>query len=175
MIPETAATNQLYLYRCISFPNQWERKKILMDGVKIYDATVYKQDDYFYLFCSAKKSSELSSDVYLHIYYTKDLLNNPFVPHPSNPVYRDARKSRPAGNLFSWNGKLLRPVQNCTPLYGNHISFMEVSELTPENFQEKISFEIHPDFSKKIKRLHTFNSDGNFNVADVQYNRFKYF
>ena len=46
MIPETAATNQLYLYRCISFPNQWERKKILMDGVKIYDATVYKQDDY---------------------------------------------------------------------------------------------------------------------------------
>ena len=32
MIPETAASRRIELYKCISFPLQWELEKILMEG-----------------------------------------------------------------------------------------------------------------------------------------------
>jgi hypothetical protein len=107
--------------------------------------------------------------MYLHIYLSRDLLKEPFRPHPCNPVYRDVRFSRPAGALFhDESGRLIRPAQICAPRYGSGIQFMQVETLSPEMFKESPLYSFKADWQKGLMGTHTFNRTGNMMVGDVQ-------
>ena len=61
----------------------------------------------------------------LHVYWAEDLLG-PWFGHALNPVRIDARNSRPAGAVFEVDGRLMRPVQDCSAVYGGALRFMEI-------------------------------------------------
>ncbi|MES2411375.1 MAG: hypothetical protein V4535_08030, partial [Bacteroidota bacterium] len=83
--PESASNKSLTLYKAEVFPNQWKPIKTLFEETKIYDPTFVQHDGTWYLFCNKRVFAESSSDMYLHIYYADDILNEPLKSHPSNP------------------------------------------------------------------------------------------
>ena len=174
--PESAAKNALILYKAANFPNKWFPVKILLEGMKVYDPTFVEHNGTWFLFCNQKVLSQSSSDMYLHIYHTDDLLNQLLVPHPLNPIYRDARISRPAGAIFKdENGSLIRPAQCCTPRYGHSIQFSKIITLTKNDFVETPISQLSPDWEKAISGTHTFNYKDGLFCGDVQVKRAKFF
>lgn len=168
MIPESANSGELWLYKCLSFPDNWEKKKRIFSDKSFYDATLFKHNNYYYLFGTEKIIEENSRDQYLFIYYSTDLFGDNWEPHPSNPIYRDVRRARPAGKIFEWDGKLIRPSQIGAPKYGYGIQFNEILSLTPTEFKETKIEEILPDWDENLLATHTFNSVGGFTVLDAQ-------
>ena len=170
MIPESASSGELWLYKCIDFPDKWEKHKIIFDNKSYYDATLIEYNEVFYLFGNEKVIDENSRDQYLFIYYSHDLFSGNWQSHPSNPIYRDVRRSRPAGKIFEHHGKLIRPSQIGAPKYGYGIQFNEIITLSPTEFKEIKLEQINPDWEKNLLATHTFNSVDGFSILDAQAN-----
>lgn len=172
--PESAASKALTLYKADVFPNKWTPVKKLLHGIKVYDPTLLQHNGTWFLFCNQRVFSDSSSDMYLHIYYTDDLFNQSLIEHPSNPIYRDARISRPAGAIFKdENGDLIRSAQCCTPRYGHSIQFFKINELSKTTFSEVEVSKLLPNWEKSILGTHTFNYNDGIFCGDVQVKRFK--
>ena len=79
----------------------------------------------------------------------------------------DCSKARPAGKLFDYQGKLIRPSQNSTIHYGQSITLEEIEELSETEFITKPFGTIKPvEDSDYDKGIHTINSDGDITVFD---------
>ena len=171
MVPESAAANEVILYESIDFPFKWERKKTLIGNRRCYDSTLFQHSDgVWYLFCTSTDGSQYSSNAYLHIFYSSDVLNEEFKAHPQNPIYKDVRRSRPAGKIFFEDGNLIRPSQVCAPNYGNAVRLNVIKELSINSFKEDFMELVTPDSNSKMKALHTYNREDVFHVLDCQKN-----
>lgn len=168
MLPEAAESGEVWIYESLEFPARWEKKFKIMDNKALYDPTLLFKDNMWYLFATEKINVGSSTDQYLHIYYSKELFGNNWLPHAENPVTRDDRGSRPAGKIFEQEGKLIRPAQLGAPNYGYGIQFKEITELSPLKYSEKEIDTILPKFRNGIIATHTFNFDGIFAVVDAQ-------
>jgi hypothetical protein len=176
MIPESAEAKKVTLYESMNFPYDWKPVRTLLEGQYYYDATLhYHTDGCWYLFCTQKSSSDLSSDAYLHIYFSSDFLNGKFEPHALNPIYSDVRYSRSAGALFYSEGKLIRPAQCGAPRYGYGINYFHIQELSRDNFKEAFMESQFPEKNSSILATHTINRSGSLQVMDQQVKRFKIF
>lgn len=168
MLPESANSDELWLYKCISFPDKWQKEVKIFDQKKIYDASVYFHEGLWYLFGTESITSGGSRDQYLHIYYSKDLVSDTWTPHPANPVTMDVRGARPAGKIFNHKDKILRPAQIGAPKYGYGIQFKEIIHLSPTEFTEIEFDKITPKWVSDLLATHTFNSCKGFTVLDAQ-------
>jgi len=168
MLPESAASEELWIYEALEFPYNWVKKKQIFENKSIYDASIIKHNNMWYLFGTEKVIDESSSNQYLFIYFTKDVFADVWEPHPENPVCRDVRLSRPAGNFFTHKGMLIRPTQIGAPKYGYGIQFNEIKVLSPNEFKEKKIDSILPVWEKKLLATHTFNSAGGLTLIDAQ-------
>ena len=167
MIPESGAHGKVILYESVNFPYEWKQKKILLDGVRAYDTTLHFHDDgRAYLFCTVQSTAYDSADVHLYIYASRDWLNLPFAPHALNPVIQDVSAARPAGKIFQHNGKWIRPVQQCAPVYGYAIRFFEIEELSLNTYKQRLLSTIEPP--KGVMATHTFNYESGLALGDVQ-------
>jgi folate-dependent phosphoribosylglycinamide formyltransferase PurN len=167
MLTESSESRLLNLYKAESFPLKWNKIKTIISDMMIYDPTLYQHSDgIWYLFCTAKHKNVYSSNAYLHIFYTDDLLNKEFTPHPMNPIYSDVRCSRSAGSIMHIKGKTYRPYQICAPFYGNGMNYAEVKMLSTTEYQEELldSFEYFQGLD--LKKSHTLNSSEEFVVTD---------
>ena len=168
MLPESAAANELWLYKCVSFPDKWNKYQKIFSDKEIYDATLFYKDGYWYLFGTEKLSVGGSRDQYLHIYYSRDLFNSEWISHPQNPQSFDVRGARPAGKIFQYEGKIYRPTQIGAPKYGYGIQVNQITELSTENFSEIKADEILPKWDMKLLATHTLNFEEGFTVIDAQ-------
>lgn len=169
MLTESSESRELMLYKTESFPLQWKKYKTLISDMMIYDPTIYQHSDgIWYLFCTAKQKNVYSSNAYLNIYYSADLLNEEFAPHPMNPIYSDVRCSRPAGSITQINGKIFRPYQICAPFYGSGMNYAEVKNLSTTEYEEELlaSFEYFQGLD--LQKSHTLNTCAQFTVTDEQ-------
>lgn len=168
MMPESAESGAVRLYRAINFPYQWVPEKVILNGVKAYDPTIVEWNGVWYLFCTQKNMHGLSPHAYLYIYYSKDPVSSDWKAHPSNPVSQDVRYSRPAGNFIKIGNRLIRPVQNCAPVYGYSLQFFDVIELTPISYKEQLSECVEPLWDSSLCAVHTYNSIEGLFVMDAQ-------
>lgn len=175
MIPESGAAGQVLLYEAVSFPYEWQLKKVLLDGIAAYDSTLhFHTDGRCYLFCTVQYEAGSSADTYLHIYVSDNFLQDAFREHAANPVQQDVRIARPAGSLMTYHNYLLRPAQISAPLYGYGISFSKVSSLTPVSFSEEQVYEVVPASQPAYRAIHTLNHAYGLTVTDRQVRRFKF-
>ena len=150
------------LYRFDEEKLAFEKDSVLLDGFPIVDATLYRQDDKWFMFLVNQKNSH----THLEIYYSENL-RGPYLPHDNNPVMIDCSKARPAGKIFTYKGKTIRPSQNCTEHYGQAITLEEIESLTEKQFVTKEFGSILPiENSDYDKGIHTINSDDNIVVFD---------
>ncbi len=164
MIPESSAHNDVPLYKCVSFPDKWERHSTLLSGFELADATITQHNGLNYMFGAWRDGTAGYSDV-LAIYYAENLFG-PWLPHASNPIMMDRTTTRPAGNFVTIDGKLWRPVQDCTHGYGAALGLAEIVELTPTTYQQIVRHTIAPGPLWPGRKLHTLNRSGRLEVID---------
>jgi len=164
MIPETAATRRVELYRATRFPDEWELERVLLDDIEAVDATLFHRDGRYWLFANVAESGGPTVDeLFL---FSADSLHGEWTPHPMNPVVSDVRRARPAGRLFERDGRLIRPSQDCSWRYGSAVVLNEVTALTADEYREVQLGRIDPAWRKGNLASHTYNFDGRVEVVD---------
>lgn len=164
LIPESAETRRVSLFRARSFPDRWEFVCDLIRGRRAVDATLHEHEGRWYLFANV---CEAGGGTYDELFlFHADTPLGPFRPHPGNPIVSDVRRARPAGRLFRHAGRLIRPAQDCAREYGNALVFNEVLELGPTRYRERPLGRLAPDWAPGLTGCHTYTKLGGFEVVD---------
>lgn len=103
----------------------------------------------------------------LYLYYADSPLG-PWLPHAANPVVADASRARPAGQVFSHEGQLIRPSQDCSQSYGGAIVLNRIDLLSPEQYRETPIRTIGPEWFPAAKGTHTLNHSEHYQAADAR-------
>ena len=167
MIPETRSNQTIDLYRSLSFPDNWEKVMTLMEGVIAVDTTLLLKDGMWWLFANMCENEGASVDEELFLYYASDFMTQDWTPHPLNPIVSDVRTARPAGKIFTRNGKMYRPAQNCSRRYGYGMAINQIITLTTTDYEEICVNEIGPDWDESIVATHTVNHDNKMTIIDA--------
>lgn len=161
-LPEANATKQVALYRFDEDNLKLEKDAVLLEGFPIVDATLQYHDNKWFMYLVNQKNSH----THLEIYHS-DNLKGPYLSHYNNPIMIDCSKARPAGKIFTYKDKTIRPSQNCTEHYGQNITLEEIDLLTEKQFATKEFGTIMPiENSDYNDGIHTINSDDNIVVFD---------
>lgn len=171
MMPESGAGNVLTIYESIKLPDLWRKKEVVKDGVKYADTTPLPH---------SKKNIALTHDVVdaqnpkLKLIDIFDDSNEKIISTKS------AFRSRPAGNVFELDGKLIRPAQislDTSKGYGKALVFYEYNIDENDLYNESEVKELYPKslaFNKSVllDGMHTYNSSDNYEVIDIKTRRF---
>ena len=166
MLPEMAAEGRVVLFRSSSFPDGWQEDAVLLEGVSAYDPTLVFRDGRYWLFYASGTTGYCFNDE-LQLAFS-DTLRGPYTPHPRNPVKSDVIGSRPAGRLFEWNGRLIRPAQDSSREYGYAVVFNEVTALTPTTFPSARSADSSPIGRRGMRGTHSWDILDDIVVADAK-------
>ncbi len=168
MIPETRQNRSVELYECVSFPDQWKLRRVLLDGVEAVDATVFTYQEQWWMFANVVENNGATSTWdELFVFHTDDPINGTWKPHARNPVVSDVRRARPAGRLFAHEGIIYRPGQDCSRCYGYGIRLHELLTLTEEEYEEQEVCTIEPQWAPDLLGVHTLNFAQGLSVADA--------
>jgi hypothetical protein len=165
MLPESAQSRNIELYRCARFPNEWQFVMNLMTDIYAVDATLLEHNQKWWMFANVKETGGSSLDA-LHLFYADDLLSVKWTPHPRNPVVKDIRSARPAGRIFARDGKLIRPSQDSSRRYGYALKFNRIAKLNEREYEEVLETSFLPR-DGKIIAAHTFNQADHLTVIDA--------
>jgi len=166
LIPETGGHRTVELYRARSFPFDWVLHRILMKDVELYDATLLRHAEKWWLFGSIVHDRGSHHDE-LAIFYAEQL-EGPWKPHRLNPVKSDCRSARPAGQIVVRGKRLLRPAQDCENSYGAALVWLEIEELTTDSFKEIEIARWSGSAALNAEGIHTFNCDQKIGAIDIK-------
>ena len=159
MVPESAAASEVALFEAVQFPDKWKKVRVLLRPGWYGDSILFKHEGYYWIFTVKDSVADLS------IYYSKSIFSG-FQPHPINATKIQGRN---AGKIFSYKGKLIRPVMDCGPggtAYGHSMILKEIVELTPTTFVERDVVDIKPTWAPNLSGTHTFNINNDLVVYD---------
>ena len=167
MIPETAANKTVELYRCKQFPDQWGFVMNLMENISLIDCTLQFENGKWWLFACTQNHPLTSSNDQLLLFYSENLFTNNWIAHLQNPVATDISNCRPAGKIFSIDGKLYRPAQNnASQQYGYALKINCIEILNETEYKETEVFEVLPGVGNKLSAVHTINFTDDTIVID---------
>jgi len=166
MLPESHDSGRIELYRAIDFPGRWEFAGELLDNVWAVDTTIFHHEGKFWMFAGGvTKNGKINSELFL--YYADSPLG-PWHPHARNPVVADASRARPAGQVFTHEGLLLRPGQDCSTSYGAVIVLNRIDVLSPTEYEETPIMTLGPEWLPRGKGTHTINHSEHYQTADAR-------
>lgn len=168
IMPEANASETLYIYKAICFPDKWEKCKVLRNHKKYADTTPFQWDG------KNKALTYQVEDPYHPQLWLLDLDNE------INDVQLDfpqVERRRSAGKVFMLNGKHIRPAQNCVEEYGKGLIFYEYRMDWKGTYCEKEIAELFPEQLKLSESLyldgmHTYNCSEHYEVVDIKTRRF---
>ena len=162
MIPESDSLGTVNLYRCTRFPDQWEVEKELFRG-RAVDTTVWIEAGTHWFFTSIWEPRGGATQLWL---FYAESVDGKWTPHPKNPLSTDVRYSRGGGAVFKHNGKLFRPSQDCSRIYGGSFTLNEIVVLDRDNYQEKQFVTVNPEWGKEWVGTHTYCRVGDVEIID---------
>ena len=152
MIPEALDTGSIDLYRCDKFPDKWIFEKTLMSG-KFVDTSVWQHDGLWWMMTTRADPDSRSACLF---FFHAERLTGEWRFHPANPISTDVRNNRGAGRIFSANGRLIRPSQSCSPVYGYSFTLNEITKLSATEYSEQALREFRPE-ALGMQATHTYN------------------
>jgi hypothetical protein len=174
MVPESAENRTIDLYECIEFPYKWVHTMTLKENIKAVDTTLLFYHGKWWLFTGISENEGSFPDVELFLFFSDDLFTRDWKAHPLNPIVSDVKKARPAGRIFTRNGKLFRPSQDCSISYGYGFDLNEILVLSETEYREEDAVAVRPDWDKKISATHTYGIEGQFQIIDARTTRRKF-
>lgn len=159
---ESHRAKELALYEVLE-NSQFKKIKVIFKKIAIVDPSIIFYENKFWLFFSL--ADEGDSKLYLAY---ADSLDGEWKMHKNNPVKDNITSARSAGKIFSHNGNLYRPAQNCARSYGAAITINKITQLTSEEFSECDEIEITPNqLGSYPSGLHNISSLGeDFTIID---------
>jgi hypothetical protein len=174
LMPESASSNRLTIYRCIEFPNKWEEYSHAFEGEQILDAQVYFDDENTKWLFLNKTTPSGPNDGELHIYQMDSISMENLIPHKRNPVIINSRKARNGGPIFKHGKDLIRPSQyNSEGIYGRGLNLQRIVKLSLEEYEEETITTIYPDFKEGLSGIHHLHQTEENFVIDAVYRKFK--
>jgi len=168
MIPETMDNRTIELYRCKSFPGEWEFVTNLMENINAVDTTLFYHDQKWWLFTSIDETETwLKPFTELFLFYTDDLFSGIWKSHPKNPIVTDLKASRLAGNVFRHQDRIYRPAQDCSGRYGRAMKINEITKLDEHEYEETPVLDIEPTWNQRVIGTHTINFNDAIMVLDA--------
>jgi hypothetical protein len=129
MIPESSKANEVALFKFNDFPFRLEKVNIILRGSFVDTSPLY-YDGVWYLFTTSSSG--------LEIFFTTDISNGPYYPHPRNPITRDPRFTRSGGLPVIVDGQLFRIAQDCSKTYGGNLNILRVFDLSTSSYREEL-------------------------------------
>ena len=173
MLPETHENKTIEIYRCKSFPDQWEFDRILINNITAVDATLFEHQGKWWMFVNIIENGGNSHDT-LNLYYAESPLSTNWTPHPKNPIQKGLAFARPAGRIITRDNVIIRPSQDCSTRYGYAINFNKITALSETEYEEVIIEKFCPPTnSLTILSTHTWNESGDLEVIDAEFRRIK--
>lgn len=117
MMPESSASNKLYLYKCIDFPFKWEKYKLLLDGHFLDSTLFYSNNKWNLLTLKDYKNTNL---------YIADSLEDNFVFYKT--LYTNNKAIGRNGGFI----KDFRIAQDCSTAYGDRVHFFKYNDFCEE-------------------------------------------
>ncbi len=163
MLPETGENATVELYRCRSFPDEWEPAAVLMRGIDATDATMFEHAGRWWMYLSTAPDGETFDE--LSLFHAGSPLG-PWSAHPRNPILSSVVGGRCAGRPFLRDGRLLRAAQIGARRYGHSIQLREIVMLTADECVEREAETILPNWTSGLAGAHTYNVEGDVTVID---------
>ncbi len=163
MIPESSANKTVDLYRARRFPYEWEHVKTLVQGPSLVDTTPFLHEGRWYFFTTML----LPRRAHLSLLFVAEALDAPWRLHPASPLTGDAAIARGAGPITRFNGRLIRPVQDCLLRYGRCMTLREIVNLSPSVFEDHPVEQIMPTWQPGLSGTHTFCPAGKALALDA--------
>ena len=165
IVPESYLANCIQTYRAVSFPDKWERCEILVSDIVACDATFIDDEHMITMYNNATNTENCA------ILFKKE--SNKWVKASNNPIDTDPSHTRCAGKIFSYNGELIRPAQNCVGGYGRGVNFRRIlkyanSEYAEETISEISAEDIKHNGTRKYDGVHTYNFDDDYEIIDLK-------
>ncbi len=167
MIPEAGKSNRIDVYKCTKFPYVWEFEQTLIDNIHALDTTLIQSNGKWWMFANIKEAGGSTWDT-LNLYHADHPLSTQWAPHPLNPIVKDVSSARPAGRIFSYNGNLIRPSQDCSVRYGYATNFNRITNLTETAYTETPETTFFPPKKGPVFATHTYNTDDRLAVIDAK-------
>lgn len=169
MIPETSGNRTVELWKCASFPNEWEKVRTIFDNISAADTTLLEHDGQWWMFVNLDRSGLGDHGAELFIYHTDDPIRGEWHSHAANPVLVDARRARMGGGFIHMpGGRLIRCAQKGGMTYGSGLKFFEVVKLTTDTFEEILVEEIGPGWRPDAVGIHHCDQLSNVTAFDVR-------
>lgn len=164
MIPESYVANEITLYKAVNFPDKWERVRAVCEDICTVDSTLFHQNGRLWML--SQKQPEGS----LLMYPMKEDYTVSGSPVIAQTI---PEQNRPAGKLFHFNDKLIRPAQDCSDGYGCALNFYEVDAVSDIEYREHLIRKIYPkeitsDHSPFPDGMHTYNFNEYYEVIDFK-------
>ncbi|CAH1207688.1 hypothetical protein PAECIP111891_03072 [Paenibacillus allorhizoplanae] len=129
MLPETAESNRVILYKAKNFPFEWEVHCDLLKG-NYLDPSLVQYNGKWWMFTGTEEDN-------FHVFYS-DHLEGPWTEHPQSPIISNNDKiSRPGGRLIISDGCVHRYTQADYPHYGESVRVFKVNKLTEQEYVEE--------------------------------------
>lgn len=166
IVPESRGNKTIDLYECVNFPDKWTFKMTLMESVNAVDTTLLHYCGKWWLFSAIAQYEGYFPQVELFLFFSETLFTSKWTPHPLNPIVSNVKRARPAGRIFRKNGKIFRPSQDCSKMYGYGFDINEILLLSEAEYLERNVASARPHWEKRIKAIHTFANEGQLTVID---------
>jgi hypothetical protein len=160
LIPETAASHEVTLYRARRFPHEWVAERTLLRGD--YVDTVVWHDESWWMLTTVREPPGYS----VHTLLLKaESLTSEWTRHPVSPLFNDVRRARNAGKIVETGGKRYRISQDCSVAYGRAFELHEIERLNDAIYQERTVARVEP-FLDGMVGTHTYNRVGDTEAID---------
>ena len=167
MVPESSKSNTLFRLKCKRFPDVWEKEKVLLED-EVVDTVIFDKDNVRYYVSQRVDSEKLYNR--LDVFYDD---NGELKEIEGNPQKLDSCTARGAGKVFSFDGGLIRPSQDCGTSYGEKLNFNKIIRLDKSCYKEKLiktvnCSDIKLDADNNFDGIHTYNKLGNVEIIDLR-------
>lgn len=154
MIPESEAAGQVTLHAFESFPYGPKPVRQLLEGT-FADTSAVKISGYWYLFTTSPRG--------LEIYFSDDLRDGVFQSHPANPISNDPGRRRCGGAPLLSGDSIFRFAQDGRERYGGNLNVLEISAISPTDYQERLHIE------SLFDRSHGWNALGGHHMSAAHF------
>jgi hypothetical protein len=138
-----------------------------MRNVTAVDTTVLYWQGKWWLFTAMAEQEAAAPQVELFLFYSNELFTDRWHAHPMNPIVSDIKRARAAGRIFPKDGRLFRPSQVCSTIYGYGFDLNEITVISETEYCERTVRSVRPNPASRIIATHTYANLGDLTVIDA--------